>query len=241
MAATTNNGIQNLVKGFDGSFTRGLKMPILSSNPGPAPGDFGVSGSSVKVRLADQSILTLGGAPPVQDWESVLAAGRFSGNITPTINGGSEFMFVGGIRIGGGNTTTTVGSVQSIAIGSAADASGIAGIAVGINSKATGGSSLALGDTAQALHSTSIAFGPGAITTQANQIMFGLPLHRTEIRGSVVMTDLAANTTNMLAINQLGASPLGSPQDGSICLDASFPNGRLWVRVSGTWRFVDLT
>jgi len=240
MAATTNNGIQNLVKGFDGSFTRGLKMPILSSNPGSVPGDFGVSGSSVKVRLADQSILTLGGTP-AQNWESVLAVGRFSGNITPTISSGSEFMFIGGIRIGGGNATTTVGATSSIAIGSAADASGIAGIAVGINSKATGASSLALGDTAEALHSTSIAFGPGAITTQANQIMFGLPMHRTEIRGSVVMTDLAHTTTNMLAINQLGASPLGSPQDGSICVDASFATGRLWVFVLGTWRFVDLT
>lgn len=79
-----NFSFQSLILGSDVRGSTNLKLPVVSA-PARIPGSAGLVGTTVQVRLLDQTILTLGGATPT--WAQTVAQGNSSGG-SIIVNGG---------------------------------------------------------------------------------------------------------------------------------------------------------
>lgn len=168
-----NTRIEVGVTANDGAFSQGLKMPMLpTTTPGLRPGDFGLNGNKVYVRLQDQTVIALG-TDTNGPWSSVLAVGNTSGAFNPTITAGQGLLYSSGIRIGSNLGLPSAGS-GCVAIGNGGtQATGISCTALGPAALATSNNCTALGVAAEATFVNSTALGFFAVTTAANQVMIG--------------------------------------------------------------------
>lgn len=171
-----NSRLQPSVLLVDGSFSGGLKMPLLNAafSPGRRPGDFGLYSDKVYVRLLNQTVIELGGGgggiPP---WSSVLAVGANSGATNPIIDAGFQIIYGSGIRIGGNNNSAGGASTTGIAIGGLNGAAGSGAVAVGTQSNAAADETTALGHLAVATALNATAVGSNSQATGTSSLALG--------------------------------------------------------------------
>lgn len=111
-----NIAFQNSLSATTVGGTADLRMPVAAT-PARTPGSIGLVGSTVQVRLADQTILTLGGAAPTPNLQQVTAAGN---STTLGINVGGFINMTGTNLTNDPTDVLTVASTSVIPSGTSA-------------------------------------------------------------------------------------------------------------------------